>query len=901
VQPTIGSRLGSHDIVGRLGAGGMGEVFLAHDTKLKRRVAIKVLPAAAAHDADRLARFHREAEAVAALNHPNIAAIYDLEESAGITYLVLELVEGDTLADRLRQAPLSIDDSLTIARQILEALEVAHEKGICHRDLKPANIKLTADGVVKVLDFGIAKFLDRPGDADEGTTLNRTSPGVVIGTPGYMSPEQAKGLDADERSDIFSFGCIFYELLTGCRAFDGDTTSEAMASILKSEVDFLRLPPALHPRLREILARCLEKNPRQRWHAAADVRMQIEAAADREPAPLTGRSRGSWQRTVAVSAAAVIVALTTGYAAWTLKPVPSRAVTRFLLTLPEGQQFSHVGRPVLAVSRDGMNLVYVANRRLYLRPMAGFESSVIPGSELPDGVQSPAFSPDGQWLVFRSVGDTMLKRLPITGGVPVAICPNAAPFGLSWSERGILFGEFGKGILRCAPEGGAPEVVVPTAADEMADSPQLLPGARAVLFSVKKLTDDWDQGQIAVQPLDGGPRKTVVTGGSAAIYVDTGHLVYAVGTALFAVPFDLGKLTVTGGAISIVEGVNRGFQTSTPKSPATAQYAVSSTGSLVFAPGTRGTALEGPLDLAIFDRASEPQRLGLPPAPYGAPRASRDGKWAAVERTSGSEIDIWIVDLGGSAPIRRLTFGGRSRAPVWTADSQWLVFQSEQAGVGGMFRQRVDGTGTAERLTTADTGAVHIPQSASADDAHLLFTVLKDGEHSLHHLSLSDRRVAGFGGVRSPTIVEAAFSPNGRWVAYSGGPVLTGPRSQTVTESFVQPFPATGVKYQIPSVTGAARPVWTPAGDGIVFGIGIGRDAVIPVVTAPRFELGKLEAFSLGARLGSGPASRRNFDPIPDGRILGLISLASGQSGGVPAPQIAVVLNWFEELRARVR
>jgi serine/threonine-protein kinase len=897
---TVGARLGAHEILGRLGAGGMGEVFLAHDTKLKRRVAIKVLSAAAAHDAERLSRFHREAQAVAALNHPNIAAIYDLEESAGITYLVLELVEGDTLADRLRQAPLSIDDSLTMARQMLDALEVAHEKGICHRDLKPANIKLTADGVVKVLDFGIAKFLDRGIDGNIRTTLDQTSPGAVIGTPGYMSPEQAKGLDADQRSDIFSFGCIFYELLSGHRAFEGDTTSEAMASILKSDVDFSRLPRALHPRLREVLARCLEKNPRQRWHAAADVRIQIDSAsavtAVSDP-PVASRWRAG-----AVAGAAIIATIVGGYAAWTLKPSPTSvpAVTRFLFPLPEGQQFSHVGRPVLAVSRDGTNLVYVANRGLYLRPMAGFESSVIPGSELPDGVQSPAFSPDGQWIVFRSVGDAMLKRLPITGGVPVAICPNAAPFGLSWSERGILFGEFGKGILRCAPEGGTPEVIVPIAADEMADSPQLLPGGGAVLFSVKKITDEWDQGQIAVQPLDGGPRKTVITGGSAANYVATGHLVYAVGTVLFAVPFDLGQLAVTGGAISIVEGVNRGFQAGGPRGAATAQYAVSSTGSLVFAPGTRGTALEGPLDLAIFDRTSAPQRIGLPPAPYGAPRASRDGKWAAVERSSRADSDIWIVDLTGSAPIRRLTFGGRGRAPVWTADSQWLVFQSEQDGVAGLFRQRVDGSGTAERLTTADTGGIHVPQSASPDGVHLLFTMVKDGEHSLHYLAMRDRRVAALSDVRSPTVVEAAFAPDGRWVTYSAGPVLQGPQRQTVIESFVQPFPPTGVKYQIPSPTGATRPVWTPAGDGIVYGMGIGRDAVIPVITAPRFEFGKAEAFPLGARLGSGPGSRRNFDPIPDGRILGLIAIAPDQAG-VQAPHIAVVLNWSEELRQRVR
>ena len=475
------------------------------------------------------------------------------------------------------------------------------------------------------------------------------------------------------------------------------------------------------------------------------------------------------------------------------------------------------------------------------------------------------------------------------------------PFGLNWSDQGILFGQFGKGIFRVAPEGGTPEVIVPVAEDEMADSPQLLPGSKGVLFSVKKTTDEWDQGEIAVQPLDGGPRKTVFKGGSAAIYVSTGHLVYAVGTVLFAVPFDLGDLTVTGGAVSIVEGVNRGFAAGGPRASATAQYAASNTGSLVFVPGTRGTMLEGPLDLAIFDRKSPPQRLGLPPAAYAAPRASRDGKWAAVERSSGNDADIWIVDLIGSAPIRRLTFDGKSRAPIWTGDASSIIFQSEQNGVAGLFRQRVDGSDKAERLTTAEAGAVHVPQSATADGAHLLFTVLKDGQHSLQDLAMRDRRVAAFGDVRSPTITEAAFSPDGRWVAYSLGPTLQGPQRQTVIDSFVQPFPATGAKYQVSSPVGASRPVWTSAGDALLVGMGIGRDGVIPVTTAPRFEFGAISPFAMGARLGSAPYARRNFDPIADDRILGLISIASDQSGGVTLPQIAVVLNWFEELRARVK
>ena len=455
---------------------------------------------------------------------------------------MLELIDGDTLAERLRRGAMPIGEAVAVSLQILQALEAAHEKGICHRDLKPANIKLTSGGAVKVLDFGLAKFLGSRAAArsdDSTIVVDGTSPGMVLGTAGYMAPEQAKGLEADERSDIFSFGCICYEMLCGRRAFDGDTAPESLASVIKSEVDLSRLPAGVPPRLTEILKGCLEKDPQQRWHAAADVRLQIASIGDGSLRASAGEVRKlSWMHVVAVAAAAVVATLTAGYAAWTWRPEPSRPVTRFTVPLPEGQQFSHVGRPVLAVSPDGTNVVYVANRRLYLRPLAGFESSVIPGSELPDGVQGPVFSPDGQSIAFRSVGDGLLKRIPVSGGAPVTICPNPTPFGLSWNDHGLLFGQYGTGILRVAPEGGEPEVIIPVPEDETADSPQLLSGDN-VLFSVKKVNDSWDQGQIVVQSIAGGPRKVIVNGGAAAVYIPTGHLIYAVGNVLFAVPFDV--------------------------------------------------------------------------------------------------------------------------------------------------------------------------------------------------------------------------------------------------------------------------------------------------------------------------------------------------------------------------
>ena len=885
----------------------MGEVYQATDTKLKRKVAIKVLPEAFAANPDRVARFHREAQAVAALNHSGIAAIYDLAEAGGTTFLVLELVEGETLAQRLARGPLAVDEAVGIARQILEALGAAHEKGICHRDLKPANVALTRDGAVKVLDFGLAKFLQDRGTegnlTDLSTTFGGTSAGVVLGTVGYMSPEQAKGLEADQRSDIFSFGCIFYELLSGRRAFEGDTPSEQLANVLKSDVDLSRLPPTLNSRLVEVLVCCLEKNPKQRWHAAADVRLLLEAIADLSSAAEDSRAaatgaRPSWKWAVSVAAIALVGALAAAYGAWRLKPQPARAVTRFSIPLPEGQQFSNIGRPILALSPDGTNLVYVANRRLYVRPMSGNESRPIAGSEHTGAVLNPVFSPDGQSVAFASVGDAALKRLPISGGAPVTICKIEALFGLSWSEDGIVFGQ-PKGILRVSPDGGTPEVIASAAADEMVEAPQMLPGGRAVLFSVKKSADGWDKGQIVVQNLGGGARKTVIDGGAAGMYVPSGHLVYAVSTVLFAVPFNLDSLTVSGGAVSIVEGVLRGrVRAEGPTAPATAHYAYSATGSLAFIPGPSATASTEARDLALFDWKAAAQPLGLPPAPYAAPRVSPDGKWAVFERGDGSDADIWLFELSGTSAIRRLTFGGKSRAPVWAGDSQWIIFQSDRDGDGGILRQRADGSGTAERLTRPDAGAVHIPQSLSPDGAHLLFTVVKDGQSSLWMLGMKDRRASPFANVQSRLLVEAAFSPDGRWVAYQVFRPNEG-RGE-IADSFVQPFPPTGATYQVPVEIGSVHPVWSRNGDEIFTGIAANRDAVIPVTTSPRFGFGQPVEFAHGARLGGIVFARRNADLMPDGRILGVIYAGSQQSGNLSTPQIAVVLNWFG-LRARVQ
>jgi Tol biopolymer transport system component len=892
---TPGSTLGTHEIIGLLGAGGMGEVYRAQDTRLNRQVAIKVLPEAYAGDPERVSRFHREAQAVAALNHPNIAAIYELAESAGTKFLVLELIEGDTLADRLRRGAVPIDETLTIVKQILEALEVAHEKGICHRDLKPANIKLTPDGAVKVLDFGLAKFLlDAPAKANltHSPTLSvaGTYPGVILGTAGYMSPEQAKGYEADQRSDLFSVGCILYELLTGRQAFDGETASEILAGVLKTEVDLTTLPPRLNPRLTELLRRCLEKNPKKRWHAAADVRVEIELLIGRalivdEPRLATAMPHQPWKRAIVVAASVLVGALAAGYAVWSLKPEPPRTVARFTVPLPEGQQFTNTGRQVVAISPDGSNLVYVANNRLYLRPLAGLEPRVIAGSETSTGVLNPVFSPDGQTLTFWNGDDDTLKRLALSGGTAVTICPAEAPFGMHWDETGIVFGQAAKGILRVSPNGGVPEVIATVASDEMASLPQMLPGGNAVLFSVKKTSDMWDAGKVVVQVL-GGERKTLVEGGADGRFLPTGHIAYAQSGVLLAVPFDLAKLAVAGGPVPIVEGVRR--RATGTNATGITHFSYSRDGALVYLAGPASLSNVDTLDLALFDRKGAAQPLKLKPGMYRSPRVSPDGKFVAFDTEDEKEAVVWLYDLSGARAVQRLTFGGKNRHPIWSRDGKWVAFQSDREGDLAIFRQLADGSGTAERLTKPEAGAEHVAQSWSSGDGHLLFSVLKDKQWTLWTMTMNDRRPARFGDVHSNALVEGVFSPDGRWIAYQEG-------NATVRGVFVQPFPATGAKYLVRQ---GGHPYWSAKGDALVLNVGSNSSVRIPFTTTPRVAFGQAEDFSRAGRSEGNPGTtRRNADSMPDGEHI--IGVYDGATTGAEAAQIQVVLNWFDEVRQR--
>jgi serine/threonine protein kinase/Tol biopolymer transport system component len=900
-----GQRLGHYTIVSRLGAGGMGEVYRARDGTLGRDVAIKILPSIFMSDGDRLARFEREARVLAALNHPNIATIYGVERvdlsagsgQAGIHALVLEVVEGETLADRVSTARtgLPLSEAFAIARQIVEALETAHEKGIVHRDLKPANIKIRPDGVVKVLDFGLAKLLQNGPSSIPGRTASLalaaagTSPGVILGTPGYMSPEQAKGNEADQRSDMFSLGCILYELLTGRQAFEGETASEILAGVLKAEVDFAPLRARFDPRLIDLLRRCLEKNPRQRWHAAADVRIELEAVMGRtqmvdEPRQLAGQSQGMWKRAVAVTASLVITALGFGYSAWMLKPEPPRSVTRFVIPLPEGHQFTDQSGQIVAISPDGTNVVYVANQRLYLRAMSGLEARALPGSE--GNVSSPVFSPDGRTVAFYSVGEGALKRLDIAGGAPATIAKMDRPFGLSWSEQDIVFSLIWRGILRVPSRGGVPEILIHPVGDEVASSPQMLPGRRGVLFSVRPGGTPQDHGRVVVEPLGGGERKTLVEGGLDGRYLATGHLVYAISGDLFAVPFDLASLSVSGVAVPIVEGIRRSTLIA---SPATAQFSYSATGSMAFLPGPRVVS-DANVDLALFDRNGTPTPLGLPPRPYRSPRVSPDGMFVAYDIEDAKGAAVWVYELAGGKAMRQLTSGGKSRHPIWSRDGQWVAFQSDREGDLGIFRQRADGSRLPERLTKPEGGTEHVPQSWSKDAGQLLFSVLEDKVWTLWTLSMKDRQEAPFGDVHSIEPAEGAFSPDGQWVAYRSRE-----SEATPGEVYLQPFPATGAKHL---VRNGSHVYWSPSGDELIVNAGPGRSVVIPVTTTSTTATFRQEReFPRGARREGPRPTRREVDSMPDGEHVIGVMVGGGESR---LPQINVVLNWFDEVRQRV-
>ena len=932
----VGRRIGPYDVVARLGAGGMGEVYRAHDTLLGRDIAIKVPPPALVADPAREARFERAAQVLASITHPHIGAIYGVERVDGVPALVLELVEGETLAEavaapRARGRGLEIGHALAIARQIVEALAAAHEKGIVHRDLKPANIKITPAGEVKVLDFGLAK----PGTASASDSSPSPAvtigdrDGMVFGSAAYMSPEQARGQAVDMRTDIWSFGCVLYEMLTGRMAFDGRTVSDHIAAILEREPDWTALPVATPAHVRMLLERCLKKDRKERISGIGVVQFLLDTtpapvSADAARAVVLVASQPAWRRGATLALTA-IAGVALGAALWNLQaaPSPPPLVTRFAYSLAEGERFTADDPHTIAISPDGTHVAYVANSRLYLRAMSESAGRPIPGTDLVGGVNQPVFSSDGQWIAFGTPSDNTLKRVAIAGATPVTVCASCGggyASGIGWGTDAIVLANYTldgdpatRGLLRISPNGGPPEVIVPMKAGERVYGAQILPGGETLLFTLRKgpgaaenpstsRGDQWDTTQIVAQSLKTGARKVLLDRGSDARYVRTGHLVYARAGVLFAVPFDLRRVEVTGQPVPMVEGVSR----SVGNSQWAAQFSISETGSLIY---VAGPAASSPfqLDLGLISRSGAVTPLKLPPMAYRTARLSPSGTQLVIGTDDGRQAAVWIYDMAGTSAPRRLTFTGNSRFPIWSADGQRITFQSDRDGDLAIFWQRSDGSGAAERLTRPDQGVGHIPETWSPRGETLLFRSTRARAMSLWAFSAVDRKVAPFRGTESTVPTDAVFSPDGRWVAYAAfdpGRVSQPGRGSV----YVQPFPATGAKFEVSrglgegeggAYGGGRHPVWSHDGTQILFVIpGANRYAVAPVTTTPNFRVADPELITRSF-LDSLEDPVRRFDIAADGRLLGVIG-ADQAAPGAAVSQIHVVLNWFEELKARV-
>ena len=755
LQP--GHKLAHYEILEPIGKGGMGEVYRAKDSKLGRDVAIKVLPDEFAQDEERLRRFQREAKVLASLNHPGIAAIHGLEESEGTHYLVLELVPGETLAERISRGPIPIEEALDIAKKIAEAVEEAHEQGIIHRDLKPANIKQTEDGKIKILDFGLAKvFQAETPDADSSMspTLTRdaTRVGVILGTAAYMSPEQAKGKKVDKRADVWAFGVLLYEMLSGKRAFAGEDVSDTLAYVLTKEPDWDALPAETPAAILQVLRVCLAKDAKRRVRDIADVRLAMEGAFEIVgSAPAESSLTTSRWRIQRWFAALVVTVLVTGLAVWRFGPHSAEPVIRFGIVLPEGDRFSFIGRRVVAFSPDGTHVAYVTNGQIYLRAMDQMEATALRGTE---GSRTPTFSPDGRWIVFQA--DGALKKVSISGGTPVTLCEAGPTYGVSWSsDDTIVFGQRPGGILRVSANGGEPEGIVEIDSNERAYGPQILPGGSHLLFTLAQLAN-WDEAEVLVQSLDTGERRVLFQGGADARYVPTGHLVYAVGGTLMAVPFDPKALELGPvGAVPVLESVARSASGNT----GAAHFSFSESGALVFIP----VDVNAFQSLVGVERTGKATPLTERRVGFRRPRLSPDGRRLAVTAVEGGASDIWILELERDT-LSRLTTEGRNELPLWSPDGEWVVFRSERGNGAGLYRKRTDFTGMAERIL--ERGENQWPNAWSRDGKWIVYDARGGGEGDLWVLPLDGE------GEPRPFLetpfdeYSATLSPDGRFIAY---------------------------------------------------------------------------------------------------------------------------------------
>jgi Tol biopolymer transport system component len=915
---TSGSRLGPYEILGLLGSGGMGEVYRARDTKLGRDVAIKILPHLVTTDSDRLARFEREARVLASLNHPHIGAIYGLEDVSGTPALVLELVEGETLAERLgrsedrplpiqRREPhvtggappmtgrerlsgrskpqLSISDVLTIARQIADALDAAHEKGIVHRDLKPANIKITPEGVVKVLDFGLAKAA--AGDASSPDlsqsptiTTGGTREGVILGTVAYMSPEQARGKVVDKRTDIWAFGCVLYEMLTGRAPFPGETISDTIAATLEREPLWTALPHATPAGIRRLLRRCLEKDPKRRLHDIADARIELDdpltaPAGEARALSWIDRGRVAWARFgVALLAVAVLMVPTAFYLR---RATPEPLVVRFEIPTPPT---SDPGS--FALSADGRQLAFVARAegtpRLWLRPLDRVTAQVLGGTE---GASYPFWSPDDKAIGFFA--DGKLKRVDLGGGAPQVLANAPGGRGGTWNRDGVIvFAPTAQSaLMRMAGTGGTPTAVTELAPGHGSHRwPQFLPDGRRFLFFVGFGRLDTQGMYLAT--LDGGEPTRVLAAESAAVFAPPSGLLLVRQGVLVALPFDPTRGVVSGDPISVAQpvgsdaGVARGV------------FAVSTTG--VLAHRADGGARR---QLVWVDRAGTVRgTVGLPDSSGLAnPEIAPDGRRVAVHRAEQGNLDIWLIEVGRGVPTRFTYDASNDAHPLWSPDGRRVVFRSTRNGVFDLFEKPANGVGDEQPLlVTIDNKT---PMAWSPDGRFLLYATQnsKTGTDLWALPLVGDRKP--FPVVQTPfDEAEGQFSPDGRWVAFQSN-------ESGREEIYVRLFPGPDGQRQV-STEGGSQPRWRPDGTELFYvapdarlmavpiAVGAARQTLEPGAPMPLFP----SHLATGANISVGGLSKQQYAVAPDGRFL----MNAAVDEGTAAP-ITVVLNWNAQLK----
>ena len=868
----IGSTLAHYEILDELGRGGMGVVYRARDTKLGREVAIKVLPAELAEDSERLSRFEREAKLLAQLNHPGIATLHGFEKVDGTPFLVMELVEGETLAERIARGPIPWDEARALFTQIAEAIEAAHGKGVLHRDLKPANIKITPDGRIKILDFGLAKALQEDDihvESSQSPTRTRgTALGAILGTASYMSPEQARGKELDRRTDIWAFGCCLYEALTGRKAFDGETVSDIFVEVLKGEPDWGALPPTAP--VRGILRRCLEKEPKRRLRDIGDVWLEGDVVVSAETSP------SKIPRLVLVA----VGALMGGVAVWlgTGTDTPTRDVRRMVVTLPPSAPMSQrpgaAGRA--AISPDGKKIAYVAEvdggLQIYLRALDRLEPTPVNGTE---GAQGLFFSPSGEDLAFV-VGD-ILKRVRLDGSAPLDICDGAGSVrfaGGAWMEDdSIVFSRMARGLFRVPAFGGEPELwAAPDIerGDVSYRNPQRLPDGW-VLFSIEGEEEKW---RVGIQHLSTGERLDIDQIPSIARYIDSGHLLYGLGDAIVAVPFDLRGHAVTGPPVSLAPELTRagGY--------ATRLLDVSRDGTLVYWHSPEETSLT----VIASDGTSQPI---LSAGEQYKARVAPDGERLVVEQGSARQRDLWVYSLNNTEPPVKLTFGGDNRNPVWTPDGERIVFTDNTAADWGIVWTASNGSQLEpELLVGLDRGSFSgfpAPSSISRDGKVLLFYGSGSSRSDVLALSLDEDHTQS-------TVLGSRFSetrphiaPDGRMLAYTSN---RSGRDEVWLRSYpnVEATPPVQV-----SKNGGTWPVWSPDSRELYY---MEVDAIVKVMIVwgdgPR--IGAKEAVVSGARFAA--TAGRPYDVTGDGRIVLIQADNTAEQ-----KHLVVVDGWFEELR----